>query len=61
MLRPFLALLMGKSKSEQPAQASAADRPIGVALSEGNPAVPDRERLPPRDDSFYLGICFSHW
>ena len=62
MMRPFLALLLGQAK---PVTVPAI--PIGIDAGAGLPPERTRaetsepERLPPRGDSFYLGLCFSHW
>jgi hypothetical protein len=62
MLRPLLASLLARSGFTKPVNASLTETGTGGDASGGGESPrPDRERLPPRDDSFYLGICFSHW
>jgi hypothetical protein len=56
-----VALLPGKSNSATSVASAKAVAPAKDIPSASKPIERDSERLPPRDDSFYLGICFSHW
>ena len=60
MIRPILAQFLQRVRPER----MQPDLPIATSENdprEVNAAVAERERLPPRDDSFYLGLCISHW
>lgn len=62
MLRPLLALLLQNPKVDKPVDSSPGESATArQTVRDSATASPDRDRLPPRDDSFYLGLCLGHW
>ncbi len=62
MIRPIVPFLLGQPKPEaQPGPSADKQTRAGFAPQRPASDLPEQERLPPRDDSFYLGLCLSHW